>query len=139
MKKQLNNTLSETQKSFLDKNGYLILRNIKVIKKNFSAEKINDEETVSIIKKINLEEKFVLDPHTATAFAAVKKISNLSEVIILGTAHPIKFSDTVEKAIGHPMQSTNEFFEMYKNEEKFYSFMNSAEEVRKVIKDNYSK
>ena len=34
MKKQLNNTLSETQKSFLDKNGYLILRNIKVIKKN---------------------------------------------------------------------------------------------------------
>ena len=37
------------------------------------------------------------------------------------------------------MQSTNEFFEMYKNEEKFYSFMNSAEEVRKVIKDNYSK
>ena len=26
-----------------------------------------------------------------------------------------------------------------KNEEKFYSFMNSAEEVRKVIKDNYSK
>lgn len=34
MKKQLNNTLSKIQKSFLDKNGYLILRNIKVIKKN---------------------------------------------------------------------------------------------------------
>jgi|TARA_B110000305_G_C19342196_1_gene589756 threonine synthase len=111
-----------------------------LVKKTFSSKKINQNEVNDLIKETYKEFNYIMDPHTAIGLGASRVLNERSDNnFILGTAHPIKFSDTVEKAIGHPMQSTNEFFEMYKNEEKFYSFMNSAEEVRKVIKDNYSK
>ena len=111
-----------------------------LVKKTFSSKKINQNEVNDLIKETYKEFNYIMDPHTAIGLGASRVLNEKSDNnFILGTAHPIKFSDTVEKAIGHPMQSTNEFFEMYKNEEKFYSFMNSAEDVRKVIKDNYSK
>tara|TARA_B110000046_G_scaffold8380_1_gene8534 strand:- start:1702 stop:3090 length:1389 start_codon:yes stop_codon:yes gene_type:complete len=111
-----------------------------LVKKTFSSRKINQNEVNDLIKETYKEFNYIMDPHTAIGLGASRVLNERGDNnFILGTAHPIKFSDTVEKAIGHPMQSTNEFFEMYKNEEKFYSFMNSAEEVRKVIKDNYSK
>jgi threonine synthase len=106
---------------------------IKVIKKNFSAEKINDEETVSIIKKINLEEKFVLDPHTATAFAAVKKISNLSEVIILGTAHPYKFLETIKKATGIEITAPSQLYNVKDKEERFDILDNNISKIKNYI------
>jgi len=92
---------------------------IKILKKNFHAEKINDEETLSIIKKFNSEEKFVLDPHTATAFGAAKKISNLSEVVILGTAHPYKFLETVKKATGMEITAPEQLSNLVDKEERF--------------------
>jgi len=92
---------------------------VKIIKKDFCAEKINDEETLAIIKNLNLESKFILDPHTATAFGAAKKISNLSETIILGTAHPYKFLETVKKATGIEIKAPAQLSNVLENEERF--------------------
>ena len=106
---------------------------IKILKKNFISEKINDEETLAIIKKYNVEEKFVLDPHTATAFGAAKKISNLSEVIILGTAHPYKFLETVKKATGIEITAPSQLSNMIDNEEKFDIMENNISKIKNYI------
>ena len=106
---------------------------IKIIKKDFCAEKINDEETLSIIKKFNSESKFVLDPHTATAFGAVKKISNLSETIILGTAHPYKFLETVKKAIGVEIEAPLQLSNMVDKEERFDIIENNISKIKNYI------
>ncbi|MDA8771408.1 threonine synthase, partial [Candidatus Pelagibacter bacterium] len=53
-------------------------KEIKKIKKDFLAIKINDKETVEIIKEVNQKNQFIIDPHTATAFGAINKIKSLS-------------------------------------------------------------
>ena len=106
---------------------------VQIIKKNFCAEKINDEETINIIKNLNIESKFILDPHTATAFGAAKKINNLSETIILGTAHPYKFLETVKKATGIEIKAPSQLSNMIDNEEKFDIMENNISKIKNYI------
>ena len=106
---------------------------IKILKKDFTAEKINDQETLAIIKKFNLEEKFVLDPHTATAFGATKKISNLSEVVILGTAHPYKFLETVKKATGIEVTAPTQLSNLVDKEERFDILDRNISKIKSYI------
>ena len=106
---------------------------INNIKKDFCAEKINDEETLAIIKKFYIESKFILDPHTATAFGAVKKISNLSETIILGTAHPYKFLETVKKATGEKIDAPTQLSNILDKKEKFDIIENNISKIKNYI------
>ena len=72
-------------KSLKDK-GFFKLSDdeINEIKKDFKAEKISDSETLSIIKEVYEKEKFIIDPHTATAFGAINKIRELKDTVALG-------------------------------------------------------
>ena len=106
---------------------------IKIIKKDFCAVKISDEETLNIIKNFNVESKFILDPHTATAFGAVKKINNLSETIILGTAHPYKFLETVKKATGMDIKAPPQLSNVVDKEERFDIIENNISKIKNYI------
>ena len=64
--------------------------------------------------------------------------TNKNEVVItLGTAHPIKFSDAVKKALGFSPELPNNFKEIYELEEKYTVLENSAKEVRNFILGKY--
>jgi threonine synthase len=106
---------------------------IKIIKKDFCAVKISDEETLTIIKNFNVESKFILDPHTATAFGAVKKINNLTETIILGTAHPYKFLETVKKATGMDIKAPPQLSYVVDKEERFDIIENNISKIKNYI------
>ena len=80
-----------------------------------------------------MESKFILDPHTATAFGAVKKINNLSETIILGTAHPYKFLETVKKATGEEIQMPPQLSNVIDKEEKFDIIENNISKIKNYI------
>ena len=62
----------------------------------FNSSRTSDEEIASIIKKVYEKYGYVVDPHTACGFAETIDGSS----IILATAHPAKFPDTIEKSIG---------------------------------------
>ena len=106
---------------------------IKNIKKDFHARKINDEETLAIIKNFNSESKYIIDPHTATAFGAVKKISNISETVILGTAHPYKFLETVKKATGIEVNAPSQLSNMVDKKERFDIIDNNISKIKSYI------
>jgi threonine synthase len=63
----------------------------------FSATRCNDSEIPGIIKSVYDRYGYVADPHTACAFAAPDP-DRLS--VVLATAHPAKFPDTLRTAIG---------------------------------------
>ena len=73
------------------------------IKEFISSYSINDGETAETIARVYKQYNYTLDPHGAVAYAALKKylMENSSlKGFFLETAHPVKFSDVVEKATG---------------------------------------
>ncbi len=119
----------------LSKEGFFKLdqSEIEKIKKDFEAIKINDEVTQTIIKNINDEFKFILDPHTATGFGAAKKIKGIENIVVLGTAHPFKFSDTVKKATGKNLEAPSHLKMDIDKKEKFDIIENSNSQVKNYI------
>jgi threonine synthase len=103
------------------------------IKKDFNAVKISDEETLEIIKKFENKYNFILDPHTATAVGAANKIKNDSNTIILGTAHPYKFLETIKKATGKEVESPKQFINILDKEEKYDILENKVSVVKNYI------
>ena len=103
------------------------------IKRDFEAVKINDEDTKLIIKNINNEFKFIIDPHTATGFGAAKKVKGLENVVVLGTAHPFKFKDTIKKAIGKNLEAPSYLKIDMNKKEKFDIIENSNLQVKNYI------
>ncbi len=106
---------------------------IEKIKKDFEAVKINDDETKVIIKDIIEKYQFVLDPHTATGFGAANKVKGLKDVVVLGTAHPFKFKDTIKMVTGKSLEAPKHLKMNIDKKEKFDIIGNSNLEVKNYI------
>ena len=121
-------------KSLKDKGSFKLSKEeINEIKKDFKAEKISDSETLSIIQEVYKKEKFIIDPHTATAFGAINKIRELKDIVALGTAHPYKFLETVKKATGENVEAPHQLEKFMDKEEKFDIIENNNEKIKKYI------
>lgn len=75
----------------------------------FSSSRVNDSEIEGLIKSVYQDFEYVVDPHTACGFAG----TGSTPEIILATAHPAKFPDTIAKAIGY--ESTHPYLERLKD------------------------
>ncbi len=73
------------------------------IKRDFVATAATEQEVLDTIRLFYKEYGYILDPHTAVGVhAALIHQQEGIPVICLSTAHPAKFGETVEKAIGVP-------------------------------------
>lgn len=63
----------------------------------FSASRTDDREIVEIVKRVYKDYGYVADPHTACGF---KELSSDRVNVVLSTASPAKFPDTIQSAIG---------------------------------------
>ncbi|MGA2052666.1 MAG: threonine synthase [Opitutales bacterium] len=63
----------------------------------FRATRANDEDIREIIDDVYACFHYVADPHTACAFAEVDPDA---PTVVLGTAHPAKFPDTIREVLG---------------------------------------
>ena len=67
----------------------------------FISASVDNEQTLATIRDFYEATGYVLDPHTATGVKAGKQLSGgENPVICLATAHPAKFPDAVNQAIG---------------------------------------
>jgi threonine synthase len=80
---------------------------------SFSSSRTDDAQIAQIIKEVYLRYGYIVDPHTACGFAPVlggSEEASGGKAIVLATAHPAKFPDTIEAAIGqdvtHPSLET---------------------------------
>ncbi len=71
---------------------------VNEMRKDISSYSISDEETRSATKKMFDEKKYILDPHGAVAYSALKRSGRVG--VFLATAHPAKFREVVEEIIG---------------------------------------
>ena len=99
----------------------LFLNDYNKIKKVISSESISDEETIDTIRNVFNKHNYMLDPHSAVAYKALANHIHKNQAqkgILLGTAHPVKFPDVVEKAIGTPPDTPLSVQKVLKKEKK---------------------
>ncbi len=76
---------------------------LEQFKKDFSSYTYNDEETLAAMKNIYKTDGYIAEPHGAVGYLGLKKeLENYPNAlgVFLETAHPIKFLDVVEPALG---------------------------------------
>jgi threonine synthase len=75
---------------------------------SFRAVAVDDAATLREIERVHADTGWFIDPHTATGTAAARRLLDecgsssvdAGPVVTLGTAHPAKFPDAVERATG---------------------------------------
>lgn len=88
-------------------------KTLKTIQETFSAGYLNDEDTKICINNIYTKDNYVADTHTAVAWQVAKqyqeKYNEPYPMIILSTASPYKFSDSVLTSLGQEITNKDEF------------------------------
>jgi threonine synthase len=82
----------------------IMQNNFEHLKDALSSYSYDDDATKAIIKRVYKDYGYTLDPHGAIAFLAAEAFVPMhGPAIILETAHPVKFPEVVEEAIGQKL------------------------------------
>ena len=132
--KQCNSDLTKDIMSKIKNNTYKIdSLDLNEIKKNFTSEMLDENETIEMINSIYKEHQLVVDPHTAVGIGAAKKLGLEKNCVVLSTAHPCKFPKAIEDAISKNEKLPDSFKYIYDKEEKFEVISNDIYKVKNYI------
>jgi threonine synthase len=102
-----------------------------------SSFSFDDKQTMKAMHNVYLKSNYILDPHGAVGYLGLKKHLKTNPKhlgVFLETAHPVKFSNEVEKAIGCELKIPNEISDLLKREKKFINIENYEEFKSELIK-----
>ena len=132
--KDCNSDVTKDVMSKIKNNTYQIDNSdLDEIKKNFTSEMLDENETIQMIKDINKEYKVVVDPHTAVGIGAVRKLGLEKNCVVLSTAHPCKFPKAIEDAISKTENLPNSLKYVNDRKEKFKLLSNDITKIKKYI------
>ena len=95
---------------------------------------VSDDEIPEIIRNVQDNYDYLVDPHTACAF---KDLKTSEKYLILATAHPAKFPNVYEKAsLSEPKSAVLE--ELKEKKSVKFSIGSSAHAIRSFIEDRIS-
>lgn len=112
-----------------------------LIRHNIMQRIVDDSEILNSIKCTWLDDGYLLDPHGAVAVSAArhyKELLNSGPIVCLATAHPAKFPETTQRALGEfPQQGKHPSLDAAMNncERKYHChFETMATSVRKAMR-----
>jgi threonine synthase len=110
-------------------------RNVDVLSDTFVATRCSDVQTLFTIRDVYQRYGYVIDPHTAVGFHAYEMLKDRLEgpVVALACAHPAKFSEIVEQAIGIKTELPNSLANLYERTEYFTVLPNCVDTVKNFI------
>lgn len=86
---------------------------LKAIQETFSAGYLSDTDTMDCIKAVYEKDGYVADTHTAVAWQVAQdytaKTGETLPMVVLSTASPYKFNDSVLTALGKDITGKDEF------------------------------
>ena len=116
-----------------------IYNDFNLLKNNFSSYSFNDSETIIAIKSVFKNSKYILDPHGAIGYLGLKKYLNTNPSffgVFLETAHPIKFSNHIEKALNIKIKIPNVINKII-SKEKVFTEVSSYKDFKDSLLDKY--
>ncbi len=106
---------------------------IKKIKNDFLAFRVTDKQTKNMINKIYSNYKFFIDPHTATGFHAIDQSKKINTSVVLGTAHPYKFLETIQSVTRKKIKKPSQLKNLSNRKEKYDILNGEINNVKKYI------
>ncbi len=123
------------------KSGSMVLDD-KVLAKArelFSSYRLDDEETIAVIRQVFERTEYLIDPHTAIGVQAARKTRRSADipVVCLATAHPAKFPEAVRKAgqVDDPALPYH-MRDLFEREERYQVLDNDIAQVQQFVADN---
>ena len=106
-------------------------------REKFDAARLDDEGTRAIIRQVHAETGEILDPHSAIGVAAAREQRGDPAVpmVSLATAHPAKFPDAVESAIGIRPPLPPHMADLFDREERFTPLANDLGTLQQFIRE----
>ena len=74
------------------------------VARDFASQSVSEDETIATIGQFYQDQDYLLDPHTAVGVRAGQKLKGDRPMVCLATAHPAKFGEAVQKAIGKEVE-----------------------------------
>ena len=107
----------------------------------FAAHRADEGPTLRAMKRVYDDTGELLDPHTAIGVVSAQRELNATPelrgvpMVVLGTAHPAKFPDAVERATGVRPVLPDHLADLYEREEKFDVLPNDLAAVQAHIRE----
>ncbi len=111
--------------------------NLQALRHDIWGCSFSDEETLRVMHDIEQRHKYVLDPHTAIGVLGWQSYAKQNHAatrgIVLATAHPAKFADTVARAIGVQPEMPERLAEFLNRPKKSIPFPNRFSELQEFL------
>ncbi|HZH25557.1 MAG TPA: threonine synthase [Azospirillaceae bacterium] len=100
--------------------GSLAPAQADAVRATFAGCRTDDAETTRVIAQTYASTGMVVDPHTAVGLSAAARVPGDPAVptVVLSTAHPAKFPDAVERAIGRRPALPDALSDLYERKER---------------------
>jgi threonine synthase len=108
----------------------------KQLRNKISGYSIDDKKTLETIKKVYEKDHYLLEPHSAVAYTAMEQYLSKNpgkKGFILGTAHPVKFPDAVEKATHTSIDFPESLESLMKKEKKSVEIQPDFAELKRFL------
>lgn len=130
--------ISELMDKFKNESVQLDPARWEKVRELFDSHACDDEATCEIIAKVADETGYLLDPHTAIGVAAGRECNRDASVpmIVLSTAHPVKFPEAVLKAGLESPRLPAHMADLFEREEQFTVLPNELNQVQQFVADN---
>ncbi len=131
--------ISSIMDEFRSKGSFHVRAETLIQLKNlFASGRLDDEQTLDVIRDTYKRRNYILDPHTAVGVGvaeAYRKNNPQSLVVSLATAHPAKFPAAVKKAIGIEPALPAPLADLYQRPEKYDVLPVDLAQVQQFVRD----
>ena len=139
----LNQSNTETKVSMenFEESGKISIseENLEKVREVFSSNSSSMDIVQNTIKSVKDNFSYVIDPHTATGLDASRFEKDMDRLnFVLATAHPVKFSEVVEKSIGEDLNLMSKYNYLFDAEEKMYKMENNTSRIKEFIREQLS-
>jgi len=109
------------------------------MRRRFSAHRVDEDQTLQVMRQVHDEARQTIDPHTAVgvgaAWSELAEATSTAPMVVLATAHPAKFPDAVEKATGRRPALPDRLANLYDREEHFEVLPNDLARVQTFVRE----
>jgi threonine synthase len=113
---------------------------LREARKLFDGHRLDDPSTIETMRAVHRATGMIIDPHGAVGIAAARALRRdpAVPIVALATAHPAKFPDAVEEAVGVRPALPPRLADLYEREERVTSLPNDLAALKAFVRRHAS-